>query len=339
MVLFSLIWVRRGAREGEETLVARLVERWLPRHLQERRRAPRRVWRNPIAWREAATRASAGGRSLLRLLFIVAGLVLGVGLVIAYHSGTWGSGVLAAYGLRMWLVPLIWIEFTVILLVVTNTAATTLTREKESQTIELLLTTPLTSRYIIAGMLQGLVRLVVPLIAVPTVTLALFAAVDLVRPGRPAAIAFEAVFLAPALMLAFTALAAMIGLHFSLLSKKTVQAVMISTAVVLGSAGLLTACGVAMKQTSASVAGVVLPFTPVWGLQALVDPWTVVDQAETSWSRPAGLAAVAGATVTSFRVTRGVFTLIAAAVFLSVTFGLYNSMVRGFDMTVRRQSA
>jgi len=36
------------------------------------------------------------------------------------------------------------------------------------------LSTPLTSQYIIAGMLQGLVRFVVPLIAVPTFTLVLF---------------------------------------------------------------------------------------------------------------------------------------------------------------------
>ena len=93
----------------------------------------------------------------------------------------------AADGARAWLLPLVWIELAVILLVVTNTAATTLTREKEAMTIELLLSTPLTSRYIIAGMLQGLVRLVVPMIAVPTIVILLFAVVDLARHGVLAA--------------------------------------------------------------------------------------------------------------------------------------------------------
>ena len=154
MVLASLIYVRRGAKEGETTILSRLFDRILPYRGGERRRKPRRVWRNPIAWREAATRASAGGRSALRLLFNVAGLTMGVALLIACHTGTWGTGPAAAAGARDWLVPLVWIELAVILLVVTNTAATTLTREKESLTIELLLATPLTSRYIIAGMLQ-----------------------------------------------------------------------------------------------------------------------------------------------------------------------------------------
>jgi ABC-type transport system involved in multi-copper enzyme maturation permease subunit len=276
MVLFSLIWVRRGSREGETTVFSRLLARVFPSQAGDRRRKPRRVWRNPIAWREAATRASAGGRSILRLLFIVGGLTAGVILLIAHHSGSWGSGPTSVTMTRAWLTPLVWLEMAVMLLVVTNTAATTLTREKESLTIELLLSTPLTSRYIIAGMLQGLVRLVIPLIALPTITVGLFAVGDLLSGSATPVTTVEAVFLIPVLLVAFAALAAMIGLHFSLLSKKTVQAVMISTAIVMGAAGLLTACGLAMKGgASPAVSAVVLPFTPVWGLEALLDPWSM----------------------------------------------------------------
>ncbi len=338
MVLISLIYVRRGAREGERRLWTALVDRLLPHRAGEHRRAPRRVWRNPIAWREAATRASAGGRSLMRLLFNTAGLALGILLVVAYHTQTFGAGPTAAAAVRGWLVPLVWIELTVILLVVTSTAATTLTREKESQTLELLLTTPLTSRYIIAGMLQGLVRLVIPLIAVPTLTVALFAILDLFgRRNLPAVTTVEAVFLVPAMMVAFAALAAMIGLHFSLISKKTVQAVMLSTAVVLGNAGLLWGCGLAMRETDVTVAAIVLPFTPVWGIHALLDPWQAAERAAGVFS--AGGATVSAGTVASFRVTRAVFTLISTVVYLAITYALYSSMVRGFDMTVRKQSA
>jgi ABC-type transport system involved in multi-copper enzyme maturation permease subunit len=340
MVLISLIYVRRGAKEGEVTLLARLLQALLPRGARSERRKPRRVWRNPIAWREATTRASAGGRSLLRLLFNAAGLACGLALLIAYHGGTWGSGPAATAGVRAWLTPLVWMELAVILFVVTSTAATTLTREKESLTIELLLSTPLTSRYIIAGMLQGLVRLVIPLIGVPTITVALFALLDLFPLGRGAAVTtLEAVFLVPLQMVAFAALAAMVGLHFSLLSKKTVQAVMISTTIVLGATGLLTACGLALRGTNPTIAAIVLPFTPVWGVQALLDPWAVAHAATASSSWAGSGGGVSPGELVVFRAVRAVSTLVAAALYLTVTFALYNSMVVGFDMTVRRQTS
>ncbi len=334
MVLISLAYVRRGAKEGESTIFSRLTERVLPQRADARRRKPRRVWNNPIAWREAATRASAGGRSLLRLAFLCAGLIGGVTLLIAHHTGAWGLSTAFPQTTRFVLTALVWIEFAVVLLVVTNTAATTLTREKESLTIELLLSTPLTSLYIVAGMLQGLVRLVIPLIGVPTLTVALFALVDLIRAGVPNVTTPEAVVAVPILMIAFASLGAMIGLHFSLLSKKTVRAVMTSTAIVMGAAGLLTACGLAMGRGSASVSAVVLPFTPFPAMQALIDPWSIFDRNTTA----AG-GTTATAAVLSFRVTRAVFCAVAAAGYLAITFALYKSMVRGFDMTVRRQSA
>ncbi len=336
MVLVSLIYVRRGAKEGEATLLSRLWERIAPRRLGERRRKPRRVWRNPIAWREAATRASAGGRSLMRQVFIVGGLVAGVILFVAHHTGAFGPAATAVADTRLWLTALVWIELAVILLVVTNTAATTLTREKESLTIELLLSTPLTSRYIIAGMLQGLVRLVVPLIAVPTVTVCLFVAGDLLRPARPPVTTFEAALLLPVMMVSFSALAAMVGLHFSLLSKKTVQAVMISTAIVMGAAGLLWACGAVVGSSGASLSAVVLPFAPFPAVRVLLDPWSAaVDRSYSAY----GSGGPSSMAVVGVRVTRFFFSLIAAAIYLAITYAVYSSMVRGFDMTVRRQTA
>jgi ABC-type transport system involved in multi-copper enzyme maturation permease subunit len=282
------------------------------------------------------TRGSAGGRSLFRVLFAAAGFTAGLVLLITHHAGTLGPLATAVTTTRAWLTPLVWIELVVVLLVVTSTAATTLTREKEALTMELLLSTPLTSRYIVAGMLQGLVRLVIPLIAVPTLTVALFVLLDALRWGDGrAVIAFEALLLVPVLLVAFTALAAMIGLHFSLKSKKSIQAVMVSTVIVLGAAGLLTACGLATRGTNPTVAAVIGPFTPVWSLQALLDPEGAAAKAASNWP---GSATITPGEINSFRVLRAVFSLVAAGVYLGVTYALYNSMVRGFDMVVRRQS-
>jgi ABC-type Na+ efflux pump permease subunit len=254
----------------------------------------------------------------------------GLLLLIAHYS-SWAP--LAAdkpAETRHWLTVLTWIELAVILLVVTNTAASTLTREKETQTIELLLSTPLTSQYIVAGMLRGLVSFALPLIAVPTSTLLLFALGGLLSIGRlPAVVPYEAVLLAPLLMVAYAAMAAIVGLQFSLISKKTVQAVMLSTTVVLGAAGLLFACGLAMQSAGPIPAAVVLPFTPFPAMQALIDSHGAFDSAGTA----------SAITLESARVTCVIFALISAAAYLALTFSIYKNMVRGFDMTVRRQTA
>jgi hypothetical protein len=331
MVLVSLIFVRRGAKEGEITLWVRLKGVFsAPAAAGERRQRPRRVWKNPIAWREASTRASAAGRSAMRWVFIVGGILAGLILLIAHEKG-WGALDPSKPEItRTWLMAFTWIELAVILLVVTNTAATTLTREKETLTIELLLTTPLTSKYIIAGMLRGLVSFVIPMISVPTSTLLLFVVADFFRSGGNDVTTLEALVVVPLMMTAFAAIAAMVGLQFSLLSKKTVQAVMISTAVVLGGSGLLLGCALAMLQGGYMFASVVLPFTPFHAVASLID-YSLLFKEESS---TAGAAALLTA-----RVVRLITSVIAIAVYAAITYSLYNNMVRNFDMTVRRQSA
>lgn len=332
MIIISLIFVRAGTKEGESTLISRVRSVFTRRDEGERRRKPRRVWHNPIAWREAATRASAGGRSALRWLFILGGIALGVLLVIAHYGG-WLPNPNAAPAeqvARDWLVAVVWSELAVALLVVTNTAATTLTREKESLTIELLLSTPLTSQYIVAGMLRGLVSFALPLIAVPASTLLAFGIGQTLMLGNAAfVIDYESIVLVPVLMVAYAALAAMVGLQFSLTSRKTVQAVMLSTSVVLGAAGLLWACGLMMRNAGPVAASVILPFTPFPAVQVLIDLGSLADD----YDPPSQSEMV------SARIARTLFSLAAAAIYLGVTYSIYRNMVRGFDMTVRRQTA
>ena len=68
-----------------------------------------------------------------------------------------------------------------ILLIMSNAAASAVTREKEDGTLDLLLSTPITSRYYIWGKLRGLVAFVLPLVAVPVISCLLFIAHDLLR--------------------------------------------------------------------------------------------------------------------------------------------------------------
>jgi hypothetical protein len=82
---------------------------------------------------------------------------------------------------RMFLLGAVIIEFAVILLIVTNAAASTVTREKEDGSLDLLLSTPITSRYYIWGKLRGLVSFVLPLVAVPVISVTVFILYDTIR--------------------------------------------------------------------------------------------------------------------------------------------------------------
>src|SRR3954447_14717615 len=82
---------------------------------------------------------------------------------------------------RQFLLGMVIVEFAVILLIVTNAAASTVTREKEDGTLDLLLSSPITSRYYICGKRCGLVYFVLPLVAVRVTTVAFFVIYALVR--------------------------------------------------------------------------------------------------------------------------------------------------------------
>ena len=331
MIALSLFFVRAGQKEGEPTLWNRIrgsVIRSAP--AGERSHEPRRVWNNPIAWREANTRGSAAGASATRWLFIIGGALGAIVLLAGHLNGWWMFNASNPAIVRKWLVAVVMIEMAVILLIVTNVAATTLTREKESLTIELLLTTPLTSKYIVAGMLRGLVSFVIPMIAVPTFTVLLFVISDLRQPAASRVTTPEALVMVPPLMTAFVALAAMIGLNFSLNSKKTIQAVSVSTVVVMFASGLLWGCALALAQGGVTMAAVVWPFTPFPAISALID-YGSMDVSYNQGANPAELLTA--------RATRFIMSIIAIIVYAGITRVIYSHMVRNFDMTVRRQSA
>ena len=120
--------------------------------------------------------------------------------------------------------------------------------EKEDGSLDLLLTTPITSRYYIWGKLRGLVSFVLPMVAVPTVSLLLFVVYDafrlLMSNGDARWITPpESVVIVPALIIITAAFAAMVGMQMSLRCRTTVLAVMTSIAIVGGISGALGGAG------------------------------------------------------------------------------------------------
>jgi ABC-type transport system involved in multi-copper enzyme maturation permease subunit len=372
----------------------------------ETRRKPRYVWANPIAWREAKTKASAARASVMRYGFMAAGLIGALVLVILFSQqqvvgkyispggydstrqlltiiegdkaetytvspatlvtfngeestldaignsryavrnvGTQGRQLTAIdladiqrkvsiTSARNFLLGAIIVEFAVILLIVTNAAASTVTREKEDGSLDLLLTTPITSRYYIWGKLRGLVSYVLPLVAVPVASVVLFIMYDLVRYTSDRTIRWivfpEAIIIMPGMLIMVAAFASILGMHMSLRCRTTVRAVMSSVGIVIGMCGGLGWCG---SQFLSYRGGgffnlIVGSFSPFTVLTVLIDP-----------VKFGGDAFGPGSTgVNGARVIVLVFSWIATGVYALIVWSMYKSMVKNFDMTIRRQS-
>ena len=234
------------------------------------------------------------------------------------------------------------IEFAVILLIVTNAAASTVTREKEDGSLDLLLTTPITSRYYIWGKLRGLVSFVLPLVAVPVLSILFFVIYDLIQllgsssdPNFQWIVFPEAVLILPGLLIIVAAFAAILGMHMSLRCRTTVMAVMSSVGIVVGICAALGWCGASLVGSNSGAPGLAIgSFSPLTVMTVLIDPYTF---AERNF-RPeyAGYGEAGGPT--GARITVFFCSWIAVGAYALVVWTMYKSMVKNFDMTIRRQS-
>jgi ABC-type transport system involved in multi-copper enzyme maturation permease subunit len=373
----------------------------------DRTRKPRVVWQNPIAWREAKTKASAARATFLRYGFITIGLAAAIVLLVMhstevtpkefinhsfdpakntlYVEGSGQSEMPVANGAevtiggepasvndlygkyavrnltqdatgsitsidlleyprklmpeeaRSWLLGLTIVEFSVILLIVANAAASTVTREKEDGTLDLLLTTPITSRYYIWGKLRGLVAFVLPLVAVPVASAFLFIAHDLIRwlAERDSSFQWivfpEALIMMPAMLIIVCAFAAILGMQMSLRCRTTVRAVMSSVGIIVGACAALGWCGFSILDHSGMTAELAVgvgTFSPFTLLTILIDPQQFAAPAFSGpQSDPSGA-----------RVVAFVVCVVALALYSLGIWSMYRSMVKNFDMTIRRQS-
>jgi ABC-type Na+ efflux pump permease subunit len=242
---------------------------------------------------------------------------------------------------RQLLLGLIVLEFAVILLIVTNAAASAVTREKEDGSLDLLLSTPITSRYYLWGKLRGLVSFVLPLVAVPVGSVLLFVLYDICRLIGGAGgvgeifdwIVFpESLVLLPAMLVIVIAFASIVGMQMSLRCRTTVGAVMSSVAIVLGLCGVLIGCGsgsLGAHGGGDSIASLVVPsFSPFTMVSLLVDPYRYDI---TSYANGAA------DDIFDARLTVTISALIAIGTYALIVWAMYNSMVKNFDMTIRRQ--
>jgi ABC-type transport system involved in multi-copper enzyme maturation permease subunit len=321
LTVASIFFVRGGAKTGETTFFSAIFDRFRRQAAGELRRPPRAVWNNPVAWREAKTRAS-GGR-LLRWTIVAGGFAAPLVLFIDHLSG--GA---ASQEVPRWLAALVIVQFALALIIATNTAATSMTKEKEAKTMDLLLTTPLTSKYILWGKLRGLVSFALPLLAGPVLVLLLFGVHGIYRGASPPVVWIEVAAELAALLVIYTAVACVIALWISLTSRKNVTAVMYSVGLMILLCGVASLIFFPLINHLGGEGGVFLaPFTPFTSIKFLIHPAPLFGTAG-EFARGAVAA----------RIAAMIGGVIAATLYTVIVWRVYTGIVRNFDMTLRKQS-
>ncbi len=321
LTTISVLFVRRGAKTGETNLFTAITAKLGARQAGDTTRPPRQVWKNPVAWREAKTRASGGW--LLRWMIIIGGVTASA-LIFYYYV----VGGLTTDGVRPWLAALVTIEFGIAVIIAANTAATSMTKEKESKTMDIMLTTPVTSKYILWGKLRGLVSFAAPLLAGPIATLLVFSIYGMFVENGPPAVWIETAVELAALMVIYMGVVCVIGLRISLNARKNVTAVMYTVGTIILLCGVASLLGFTIAPNAGGEFGAFLaPFTPFTAMWYMVNPKDLFES---------NADFVAGA------VTARVATLfgsaIAGVVVAFIVWSLYSNLVRNFDMIVRKQS-
>jgi ABC-type transport system involved in multi-copper enzyme maturation permease subunit len=304
-------------------------------------RAPKAVWTNPIAWREAASRNSTPAKIAARYIFLSLGGLFGIALIWMLHTGS-----LSASEFQYALLATLWGEVAVIALVGINTAATAISKEREDGTLDLLLTTPITASAYLKGKLRGLIAYLLPLMAIPIGTLllaGLYVAFDgfsraggvtLDKPmgaaGSGSVVAVpiilpEAGILAAIAIIPFMAFCVMVGLHWSLKSRGTLSSVVGTVGVAGAIAGVMGLCAWNAAGSIPDLGAVAAALSPASLLFALIHPW----EAMTSTIKGSGGMAAAHVWLT-------LGCLVSAGIHAAICYGIHSNMVRTFDMTVRK---
>lgn len=299
-------------------------------------RAPKSVWTNPIAWREAASRNSTPSKILARWVFLLLGAAFGLSIIWFYHSGTF-----SASEFRFALVATAWGELAVISLVAINTAATAISKEREDGTLDLLLTTPITASAYLKGKLRGLIAYLTPLMMIPLGTLAAAGLYVFARGfGREGGVEIstvinqtqtslpvilpEAALLTGLVVVPFMAFCVMVGLQWSLKSKGTLSSVVWTVGIVGAISTVIGLCGWNASD-GVSVLGPILgALSPASYVQAVVAPEEMIRET------------MATTGIWTARMTLIIGACAAAALYAAVCYGIHSNMVRTFDMTVRK---
>jgi ABC-type transport system involved in multi-copper enzyme maturation permease subunit len=309
------------------------LQRVLRRVGRSGERAPRRVWNNPVAWREASLRLATPLARTGRWLGFALGLSA-VMVVLGLHR----AGTLDTAGARLALGAVVMSEVVLGLLIAISASATAVSREREDGSLDILLTTPIQPGPYLSGKLRGLITVLWPAIATPSITLLLAAAyvsaggwgaASVTTPELVGTATLQVPMVLPAAALAFPpayaafmAFAVMSGLQWSVGSRGVIASTVGALGVVAATLLTLGLCGFASGRDIPALGPVLSCLSPLNLALAAVGPATAVP-ASLKDPQAASLAFLLGATA-------------AVIAYVATTMAMHAAMRRNFMMTVRR---
>ncbi|MSR34152.1 MAG: hypothetical protein EXS12_05055 [Phycisphaerales bacterium] len=332
-ILYATLRVRLvGSRtEANNTWLSRFMRRLNSKN----QRVPRHVWRNPIAWWEVNLRLATPMARLLRWGFLIFGCVL-VAVILAMHRG----GFLNTSVLRIVLTAVVISEVLLAVLLAAGVSATAVSREREDGSLDVLLTTPIQPGEYLSGKLRGLITVLWPMIAVPSITLlmcALYVLSNAMGAGgvtTPEIVGTSkidvplvlpiAASVFPFVLTAFLAFVGMTGLSWSIKSKGVIGSMIGAIGIIVAVMTTIGLCGAASGGSLNLFGPAISCLSPLNLVLATVTP---AESIPASMELQSGLTAsfILGATL-------------SVALYVAVTIGMKAAMQRTFMMTVRRLS-
>ncbi|HQY89088.1 MAG TPA: hypothetical protein PK402_10540, partial [Tepidisphaeraceae bacterium] len=168
-----------------------------------------------------------------------------------------------------------------------------------------------------------------PLMALPWATCLVFVIYDFIRQlnkegsGNAWVALPESIIVLPAIFIVLAAFAGIIGMQLSLRLKTTTWAVISSMATLFGALGILGFCGYSIFKGGGPVSAVFGSLSPMTAIMLMIAPQDMLED-PTEYDPGS-------------RVVAMIFSLVAAGLYVLLIWLMYVSMVKNFDMTIRRQ--
>ncbi len=288
---------------------------------------------NPIAWRERVTRHRNLGSLLGRWGFVAICILALIILTTLYFTRS-----ISPDSFRLAILSLVCGELLIVTFSAITMSASTIAKEREDGSLDLLLTTAITPKMYLGGKLRGLIMHLLPMVLVPCLTMMVVGGIVLLDPEGavvgdklvtrntnslviPLALYLPAL-LTPFVVIPYIAFCATLGLLWSMRSKGSIGAIVSSVILVLVVTGGLGLCLV--PSSNMGIAGSIFAsLSPINDVFATIMPVK-------------SLPAVLSNGVLSANISLGIASVAAGFIWSLVSFGLLRSMASSFVVTVRR---
>jgi hypothetical protein len=290
---------------------------------------------NPIAWRERVTRHRNIGSLLGRWGFVAICTLTLIILTTLYFTRSLSPEVF-----RLIILALVCGELLIVTFAALTMSASTIAKEREDGSLDLVLTTAITPQLYLGGKLRGLIMHLLPMVLVPCITMMVVGGIVLLDPSNavvsdqlvarsanadaiviPLALYMPAL-LSPFVFIPYIAFCTTLGLLWSMRSKGSIGAIVASVILVLGVTGGLGLC--LLPSSNLGVIGSFFAaLSPINAVLATLTP------AKT-------LPVLLNDGVYQANLSLGIASFIAGGIWMLISFGLLRSMASSFVVTVRR---